>query len=82
VNNDLHRLACGALRVKEGFPKDQNQIGGTSDKGDLNEGMVVRTEKGSRFGAVHSFHIGAHAFAWGDASAYVFLVVAGAVPRN
>jgi len=82
VNNDLHRLACGALRVKEGFPKDPTQIGSSSDKGDLNEGMVVRTEKGSRSGAVGSYPYGVIAYDWDGGYAHGSLVVAGAAPRN
>lgn len=82
VNNDLHRLACGALRVKEGFPKDRNQIGSSSDKGDLNEGMVVRTERGSRSGAVSSYPDGVSADDWFGDFAGDGLVVAGAAPRN
>ena len=82
VNNDLHCLACGALRVKEGFPKDSNEIGTTNDQGDLNEGKVVRTAKGARSGAVASSHNGGGGRGWGDGGADGDFVVAGASPRN
>ncbi len=82
VNNDLHRLACGALRVREGFPEDVSKIGTSEDQGDLNEGLVVRTAKGARSGAVLSFDIGVYGFDWFDVNAVGYWVVAGASPRN
>jgi len=77
VNNDLHRLACGAFRVKAGFPEDPNQIGTTSDQGDLNEGMVVRTEKGSCSGAAASFRVGVGGYDQHGDCAFDYLVVRG-----
>jgi len=83
VNNDLHRLATGALRIKEGFPKNSEDIGTTSDEGDLNEGLIVRTAKGVRSGAVKSYGHGVNAYHWGgDGAISSMLVVAGASPRN
>lgn len=82
VNNDIQRLASGALRCKEGFPQDRDKIGTTEDQGDLNEGMVVRTAKGARSGAVASDHGGVGVIDWGDDVADGNFVVAGASPRN
>lgn len=77
VDNDLHRLACGAFRVKEGFPKDPDLIGTASDKGDLNEGMIVRTESGLYAGTVTTNSNGVSNGEWLDITALPFLVVAG-----
>jgi len=82
VNNDLHRLATGALRIKEGFPKNSEDIGSTRDEGDLNEGLVVRTAKGVRSGAVKSVDGGVDGSCWYGDGASRMLVVAGASPRN
>jgi len=82
VNNDLHRLATGALRIKEGFPKKSKDIGTTSDEGDLNEGLIVRTAKGACSGAVMSYGNGVYDYSCYDAPASLMLVVAGASPRN
>jgi len=82
VNNDLHRLATGALRIKEGFPKKSIDIGQTSDEGDLNEGLIVRTAKGVRSGAVGSYDRGVIGNYWRGGLARLMLFVAGASPRN
>lgn len=79
VNNALHRLACGAFRAAIGFPESLDKIGTPEDPGDLCEGMVVRTRKGVRSGAVASHRDGIRGREDYRQGAFV---VAGAAPRN
>lgn len=64
TNNDVHRLACGARRVKEGFPALRTEIGTASDSADLNEGMIVRTAQGARSGTVTTYFEGIGGYDW------------------
>jgi hypothetical protein len=68
--------------MKEGFPEKRDDIRTERDQGDLNEGKFVRTKKGSRSGAVSSFHNGVYGSVWYGDLAYFNLVVAGGVPSE
>jgi hypothetical protein len=47
VQNDFARLAAGLFRLGQGFPEKIEDIGTVRDRGDLFEGMTVRTFMGS-----------------------------------
>lgn len=82
VPNDLHRLACAALRVSEGFPPSPEFIGTNVDHSDLNEGKVVRTAEGYKSGLVATYITGIATNDWNNQIKFPQLVVAGMSYRN
>jgi hypothetical protein len=78
---DIHRLACGAWRIYRGFPADPNSIGTSQDQGDLMEGKIVRTAKGSESGSSVCYRMGVGSADWADDDIVSCIVVA-AVPLS
>jgi hypothetical protein len=78
VPDNAISLAMGAFRLAQGFPENSADIGTTSDKGDLLEGLVVRGAVRS----VGSYDDGVYDSYWYDGRAYVRLGVAGRSPAE
>jgi hypothetical protein len=78
---DIHRLACGAWRIYRGFPEDPNLIGTSKDHGDLMEGKIVRTAKGTESGSSVCYRMGIGSADWADDEVVSCIVVA-AVPLS
>lgn len=58
VPNDVARAVAGMYRVAQGFPDTQGHIGTERDKGDVFEGGVARTKRGSSSGSAASCQYG------------------------
>lgn len=78
---DIHRLACGAWRIYRGFPEDHTLIGTSQDQGDLMEGKIVRTAKGTESGSSVCYRMGIGSADWADDDIVSCIVVA-AVPLS
>jgi len=76
---DIHRLACGAWRIYRGFPNDSTVIGTSRDPGDLMEGKIIRTAKGTESGSSVCYRMGIGSADWADEDIVSCIVVA-AVP--
>jgi hypothetical protein len=63
---DVIRAMAGMLRSKEGFPEKQGEIGTKSDRGDMFDGMIARSKKGSSSGSAASCQLGVNDSYWGD----------------
>lgn len=71
------KIACGAFRIRYGFPETVSVIGKTEDRGDLLQGYHVRTAREPRGGSAKTQSGGiSGSFAWGIA--LPDLMVAGA----
>jgi len=77
VDRPYITAATGAFRVGKGFPKDADNIGSTTDKGDLLKGLVAR----ARSGAVGSYDLGVFGHYY-DGHRFDDVVAAGSSPSN
>lgn len=77
VDRPYITAACGAFREAKGFPRDADNIGSTTDRGDLLKGLVAR----ARSGAVGSLAYGVGDYYDGDFR-FDGVVAAGSSPSN
>jgi hypothetical protein len=78
VPNDVVRAVAGMYRVAQGFPDTQGDIGTERDKGDVFEGKVARTKRGSSSGSAASYQGGVDGTYWdGSDNAHVDVGVVG-----
>ena len=78
VDRPYITAATGAFRVGKGFPKEADNIGSTTDRGDLLKGLIAR----ARSGAVRSDDYGVIGYIYHDDNCYDFVVAAGSSPSN
>jgi hypothetical protein len=56
--NDVVRAVAGMVRLANGFPAEQSDIGTKRDKGDVFDGKVARTKRGPSSGSAASYPSG------------------------
>ena len=76
--NDVVKVIAGMVRLANGFPAKQSDIGTKRDQGDVFDGKVARTQRGSSSGSAASCRHGVRDSFWnGRDLAYALVGVVG-----